>query len=240
MFNNKIGNNNTSVGYQALHQNLASGNTAFGRLAMYGNSTGIRNTAIGGFALQDINRTSNATSDNTALGYEAGSINQGGSNTFIGSQADQFTASSSINNASAIGYNAKVSASNSIQLGNTSVTNVATAGTITAGDVTYPKLHGTANQVLSTTGSGTLTWVTPTASGFTHEVSDEFTATASQAGFTLSITPGANSKVKMYINGIRISNTAYSISGTSLTYDSTKNGNYTISVGDRIQFDFSY
>ena len=72
------------------------------------------------------------------------------------------------------------------------------------------------------------------------EVSDEFTATGSQTIFTLSNTPGVNSKVKMYINGIRISNTAYSISGTSLTYDSTKNGNYTISVGDRIQFDFYY
>ena len=63
---------------------------------------------------------------------------------------------------------------------------------------------------------------------------------AKNHGILVANTPGANSKVKMYINGIRISNTAYSISGTTLTYDSTKNGNYTISVGDRIQFDFSY
>ena len=112
---------------------------------------------------------------------------------------------------------------------------------LTAGAITYPNTHGTANQVLSTTGSGTLTWVTPASSGFTFEVSDEPTGiTAGQTSFTLSNTPGANSKVKMYINGIRISNTAYSISGTTLTYDPTKNGAYTISVGDRIQFDFSY
>jgi hypothetical protein len=60
-----------------------------------------------------------------------------------------------------------------------------------------------------------------------------------QTSFTITQTR-ILSKVKMYINGIRISNTAYSISGTTLTYDPTKNGSYTISLGDRIQFDFSY
>jgi uncharacterized protein (TIGR02145 family) len=34
-------------------------------------------------------------------------------------------------------------------------------GTLTAGTVTYPNTHGSANQVLSTTGSGTLAWTTP-------------------------------------------------------------------------------
>jgi hypothetical protein len=118
--------------------------------------------------------------------------------------------------------------------------NTTFSGTVKMGAVTYPNTDGSANQVLATDGAGNASWVTPTASGFTHEVSDEFTATASQASFTLSNTPGANSKVKMYINGIRISNTAYSINGTTLSYNSTNNGNYTISVGDRIQFDFSY
>jgi hypothetical protein len=48
-----------------------------------------------------------------------------------------------------------------MQLGNASVTDVKTSGTLTAGNVTYPKTHGSANQVLSTTGSGILAWVTP-------------------------------------------------------------------------------
>jgi hypothetical protein len=43
------------------------------------------------------------------------------------------------------------------------VGNVKTSGTITAGDVTYPNTHGSANQVLSTTGSGTLAWTTQAA-----------------------------------------------------------------------------
>ena len=63
-----------------------------------------------------------------------------------------------IDNATAIGFGAVVTASDKIQLGNASITNVNTSGTITAGDVTYPKMHGTSNQVLTTTGNGTLTW----------------------------------------------------------------------------------
>ena len=39
--------------------------------------------------------------------------------------------------------------------------NITAGGTITAGAVTYPNAHGTSGQVLSTTGSGTLSWVNP-------------------------------------------------------------------------------
>ncbi|MDB5156435.1 MAG: hypothetical protein JWR50_1142, partial [Mucilaginibacter sp.] len=49
-----------------------------------------------------------------------------------------------------------------------------------------------------------------------------------------------NSKVKMYINGIRITNTAYSVSGTALSYVPANNGSYAVSVNDRIQFDYYY
>ena len=114
-------------------------------------------------------------------------------------------------------------------------------GKIKLGVVTYPNTDGSANHVLTTNGAGIATWQSPAASGFTFEVSDEPTEiTAAQTSFTLSHAPGVNSKVKMYINGIRISNGAYSISGTTVTYDPTKNGAYAIIVGDRIQFDFSY
>ncbi|MFA5972921.1 MAG: hypothetical protein WC780_11260 [Lentimicrobiaceae bacterium] len=73
-----------------------------------------------------------------------------------------------------------------------------------------------------------------------REAADEFSATASQSSFTLSQTPSSNSKVKMYINGVRISNTAYSFVGVSLTYNPTNNGSYVLTAGDRIQFDYSY
>ncbi len=73
-----------------------------------------------------------------------------------------------------------------------------------------------------------------------RDVADEITATAAQTTFTLSQAPSVNSKVKMYINGIRISNTAYSVSGTLLTYLPANNGSYVLSVSDRIQYDYFY
>jgi hypothetical protein len=73
-----------------------------------------------------------------------------------------------------------------------------------------------------------------------REVADEFSASTSQTSFTLTQTPSANSKVKMYINGIRISNTAYSISGTTLTYIPANNGGYSLTTSDRIQMDYHY
>ena len=47
-------------------------------------------------------------------------------------------------------------------------------GTLTTGTVTYPNAHGTAGQVLSTTGSGTLAWTTPAGGGTTHTISETF------------------------------------------------------------------
>jgi hypothetical protein len=72
------------------------------------------------------------------------------------------------------------------------------------------------------------------------EVADEFTATTTQTSFNLTQLPSVNSKVKMYINGIRISNLAYSITGALLTYTPANNGSYNLVSGDRIQFDYYY
>jgi hypothetical protein len=115
-----------------------SGNTALGTSALNANTTGNYNTAVGVRAL-DTNTTG---SYNTAIGLEA---NVGTNN---------------LTNATAIGYRAIATNSNSIQLGSSGVTNVKTNGTLTSGAVTYPNTHGSANQVLSTTGSGTLAWTT--------------------------------------------------------------------------------
>jgi hypothetical protein len=73
-----------------------------------------------------------------------------------------------------------------------------------------------------------------------NDATDEFAATATQTSFTLTQTPSTHSKVKMYINGIRISNTAYSWSGNTLTYNAANNGSYSLTASDRIQFDYYY
>ena len=75
---------------------------------------------------------------------------------------------------------------------------------------------------------------------FAQKLANEFTATTAQTSFTLTQTPSVNSKVKMYINGVRISNSAYSISGATLTYNATNNGAYSLTASDRIQFDYYY
>jgi hypothetical protein len=171
--NNTGGQILLAIGNSALQNNTtANYNIGIGVAAVSANSTGINNVGLGVASLASNNGSNNtaigrstlllasAIDDATSLGYKAGYNNNGSFNTFLGSNTDQITSNSSVTNATAIGYNAKVDASNTIQLGNTSLANVKTSGTITAGDVTYPKAHGTNGQVLSTTGSGTLTWTT--------------------------------------------------------------------------------
>jgi hypothetical protein len=148
--------NNTSVGYyNMLGLTTGSANTSMGGETMFAVGSGTNNTAIGNHTL--MNSTAHR---NTVLGADAGNtITTGTDNTLIGFQANVGT--NSLSNSTAIGSGAIVTTSNTIQLGNTSITNVKTSGTITADDVTYPKAHGTNGQVLSTSGSGTLTWITP-------------------------------------------------------------------------------
>ncbi|MFA9191387.1 hypothetical protein AAGV28_08410, partial [Flavobacterium sp. FZUC8N2.13] len=425
LYSNTTGANNTALGQGVLRSNTTGGqNTSNGGVSLFSNTTGSKNTSSGYLTL-----FSNTIGDsNTAHGYRALFNNTTGTNnTAIGAEAN--VSSGELNNATAIGYAAVVSASNTIQLGNTTVTDVKTSGSITTGAITIPNTDGTLGQVLSTNGEGILSWTTPTSAssddfvdlttdqtiagnktfssnltvdgitvglgngsiptntamgvsalgtlsmgtyntalgyfalsqigrgqsntaigsgaievlldgdnntavgknagatdrrGFLNnvmdnsvfigaetksfdyennngnmppqtnqivigyraigngsntiqlgnnqitsvstsgnifansfvrrdglngymmsdgtvaiEVADEFTATASQTSFTLTQTPTVYSKVKMYINGIRISNTAYTINETSLTYYPENNGDNTLTDGDRIQFDYS-
>ncbi|MCX6190622.1 MAG: hypothetical protein NTW54_13700 [Bacteroidetes bacterium] len=162
LYNNTIGDYNTATGYQALYHNINNhNNTANGSQALLANTYGYQNTASGSLAL-DANTTGNR---NTAHGYLALHANiTGSNNTAIGYGAD--VASGALTNATAIGNGAIVAADNAIQLGNTSVTNVKTSGTITAGAVTYPKTDGTNGQVLTTNGSGTPSWSAVTATAY--------------------------------------------------------------------------
>jgi hypothetical protein len=171
---NTTGNYNTATGFAALLNNTTgSSNVASGFAALSANTTGDTNLASGNYTLAS-NTTGTANlanghaalslntsgANNTAVGYNSLSVNTTGvQNTAIGDRAD--VGSGALTNATAIGAGAIVNASDNIQLGNTSVTDVKTFGTLTAGAVTYPNSHGAANQVLSTTGTGTLTWATP-------------------------------------------------------------------------------
>jgi hypothetical protein len=91
------------------------------------NITGERNTALGEFALNQ----AQSGSSNTGIGDFSLVNNQGNQNTGLGAGTD--VSNVNISNATAIGFDAKVATSNTIQLGNTAVTNVNTSGSLTAG-----------------------------------------------------------------------------------------------------------
>jgi hypothetical protein len=73
-----------------------------------------------------------------------------------------------------------------------------------------------------------------------RDVSDEYTATSGQTVFNLTQTKSSTSLLKLYINGVRISKTAFSLSGTTFTYIPSNNDAYALVASDRIQIDYFY
>jgi hypothetical protein len=142
---NTTGDSNTGIGYNALQANVAgSYNSALGNVALNSN-TGFNNTAVGYRALfantsasgntaMGSDALSSSTGDNnTAIGFGSLFLNVSGTkNTAIGHSAD--VTSGGLTNATAIGYNAKVGANNSLVLGGTGTDAVSVGiGTTTPG-----------------------------------------------------------------------------------------------------------
>jgi len=122
-------NQSIGIGQKAL-QSITSGddNTSLGYEAAKSTNSGYANTAIGSQTLP----LNTIGSGNTAVGFNAGGSNTlGHNNTYLG----RLTGSNSNNysNATALGYGAEATASNSIQLGNLSVTRVTTYGSVGIG-----------------------------------------------------------------------------------------------------------
>ncbi len=79
------------------------------------------------------------------------------------------------------------------------------------------------------------------AGSATTEMLQEVTVASDNAtAFTLSQTPAATSVVRMYRNGILLSGTAMTVSGTDVTYVPANNGGANLVTGDRIQFFYAY
>ena len=113
---------NTIIGYQALLNNTGADNTALGYQALLNNTTQNQNTALGYQALYNNNNRFN-----TAVGYNAGYNNKSDGNTFLGMYAD-LNSNSSYQFSTAIGYSAKITASNQIALGTGTETIVVQGG----------------------------------------------------------------------------------------------------------------
>ena len=127
------GGNNLAIGISALGRvSTTSRNLAIGNVSGYG-LTGENNTAVGYFAQG--NAAPSSGSNNTSMGYNSmTNLGAGSYNTAIGVSAGPSTGE--LSNTSAIGYGASVTASNTIQLGNASVTTVNTSGAVVAAGVT--------------------------------------------------------------------------------------------------------
>ena len=172
--NHTEGAENVALGYVALRDNtIGQWNVAVGKGALLSTSSGgSRNIAIGTQALSELNGNVSALntsvgSNNIAIGHKAGedqasggvSLVTGTKNILIGHHVS--ASSSSAENEIVIGAEALGSGNNTVTLGNSSIANVKTSGTITAGAITIPNTDGSNGQVLSTNGNGTLSWTTP-------------------------------------------------------------------------------
>ena len=249
--NNTTGINNVVVGIASLYNNTkGSSNSVNGALSLYNNTIGNDNSAVGWASLY--NNTSG--NFNSSIGHSSLQNNYTGNyNTGVG----YYTNTNNYSNSSAIGAYASVEQDNSIVLGAINGVNYASNDTKVGIGITTPqatlhvkgidsyviRLEGLTNTVLSTDSvltRGIDGNVKVAAMPGVTEVADEFAATTAQPAFILSQVPAANSKVKMYVNGIRISNTAYAVTGNTLTYIPANNGAYTLKASDRIQFDYFY
>jgi hypothetical protein len=137
--NSSVGTYNTAVGSSALHSSATTAiyNTAIGSSALYFNTTGRGNTASGHCALYENVSGNNNTADgtlalgrnttgdlNTACGFIALYTNTTGSyNTAIGYNAGN-NGPTNLTNSTAIGYNAMLTSSNQVRIGDSGVTSI--------------------------------------------------------------------------------------------------------------------
>jgi len=118
LFNNSSGYENSGIGSVVMNQNTTGyRNTAIGTGSIYRNTTGYMNVAIGYYAGDD-----NNTTDGNMTGFN---------NVFIGAETRPDTSNN--NNSIVIGYKAIGRGSNTVVIGNSSITNNYFSGYISTG-----------------------------------------------------------------------------------------------------------
>lgn len=120
LLNTNNGNSNTGVGFESLVANTTGSlNSATGVSALSSNAIGTGNSAHGVSAL-----FLSKGNFNSAIGFSAGSnLPAGDNNTLLGAFADA-PEGTPLFNATAVGYQAIVTGSNSVRIGNTSVASI--------------------------------------------------------------------------------------------------------------------
>ena len=170
LYSNLVSEENVSLGYKSLYTNTGGFNTAVGARAAYYqaagtynvaignqaayNSTGSRNIAIGATSANKIAAGSNATTfnDSIFIGYDSRPLGN--------SQTNQIV----------IGNGAVGNGSNTVQIGNTSITKVYTSGKIEHAAATLDSESATLGQVkteINAKAPKVVTGITISTSGWT-------------------------------------------------------------------------
>jgi len=200
LYNNISGSGNTALGTHALFLNTAPNNTAVGGFSsfnttiggfnttlgyssLYANVSGINNVSVGYASLYNLN----TGSENISLGTNAGRyvvpstspLSSSAESIFIGNNA-RANANGETNQI-VIGTNANGLGSNTVVLGNSSITRTALQGNVSIGTT------GSINSTLYVSGSGTFTnGLTVTGSLISPSITGSLLGTASYATQALS------------------------------------------------------
>ncbi|GEM_PF-5116696 len=158
---NQSGVYNTAFGASALAQNTTSSyNTAIGTSSLYNNIIGANNTVVGYSAML----SNTAGSYNTIMGYQSGYNSTGSYNVFLGYQAGFNETGNNLL------YIDNSGTSNPLIYGDFSNDLLRINGTLNIDNqYTLPNSDGTADQVMSTDGSGNASWnyaLSPTKDGY--------------------------------------------------------------------------
>jgi len=101
------------------------------------------------------------------------------------------------------------------------LTELTVAGPVNLGSIANLTITGgTTGQVITTDGSGVLTFKTPAVASLSSAV-DEFTGNGTQTAFTLSATPAGKNYTFAVVHGVIQPKSSYSVSGAVLTFSSS-------------------
>lgn len=209
--NTTTGNNNTSIGLNSARFNTTGReNTVLGAYAGEDNTTGIRNTFIG----KNAGQKNELGGSNAYLGYQSGINNEGSNNVFIGAfagAAETITSNTLFIDNSNTAY--------PLIHGDFSTNELKVHGALSIANPTtgtayykFPTGDGVANQILTTDGAGTISWV-----GVENTASVAFAANWSDYnnGFTAGRYYKNNERVT--VEGVIVKSTAITSGDIMLT-----------------------